>query len=91
MNRETRVTMRDGVMFNRAGEEIVLLDLDSGTYYGLDEVGARLWELITGTATIGEAIDTMLREYDVAREVLERDVFRLLGELEEKGLISAAG
>jgi len=91
MNRETRVTMRDGVMFNRAGEEIVLLDLDSGTYYGLDEVGARLWELITGTATIGEAIDTMLGEYDVEREVLERDVFRLLAELEEKGLISAAG
>lgn len=89
MNRETRVTMRDGVMFNRAGEEIVLLDLDSGTYYGLDEVGGRLWELITGTSTVGEAIETMLGEYEVERDVLERDVFRLLGELEEKGLISA--
>jgi len=88
MNRETRVTMRDGVMFNRAGEEIVLLDLDSGTYYGLDEVGGRLWELITGTSTVGEAIDTMLGEYEVQRDVLERDVFRLLAELEEKGLIS---
>ena len=88
MNRETRVTMRDGVMFNRAGEEIVLLDLDSGTYYGLDEVGGRLWELITGAATVGEAIDTMLAEYEVEREVLEGDVFRLLGELEAKGLIS---
>ena len=90
MNRNDRVAVRDGVMFNRVGEEVVLLDLDSGTYYGLDAVGARLWDLITGTATIGEAIEMMLGEYEVEAEVLERDVMRLVAELEEKGLISAA-
>ena len=82
--------MRDGVMFNRVGEEIVLLDLDSGMYYGLDAVGGRLWDLITGTATIGEAIDAMLDEYEVEREVLERDVLKLVDELAEKGLLVAA-
>ena len=82
--------MRDGVMFNRVGEEIVLLDLDSGTYYGLDAVGGRLWDLITGSATIGEAIDAMLDEYEVEREVLERDVLKLVDELAEKGLLVAA-
>jgi len=90
MKREDRVVVRDGVMFNRVGEEIVLLDLDSGTYFGLDTVGSRVWDLISGDATIGEAIDAMLEEYDVEREVLERDVLRLVGELEEKKLISGA-
>ena len=90
MNRHDRVAVRDGVMFNRVGEEVVLLDLDSGTYYGLDAVGGRLWDLITGTATVGEAIETMLGEYEVEADVLESDVMRLVAELEEKGLISAA-
>ena len=88
MKREDRVAVRDGVMFNRVGDEVVLLDLDSGTYYGLDAVGGRLWDLISGSATIGEAIDTMLEEYEVEREVLESDVLRLVDELHEKGLIS---
>lgn len=88
MKREDRVLVCDGVMFNRVGEEIVLLDLDSGTYFGLDSVGSRVWELVTGTATIGEAIDAMLDEYEVERETLERDVLQLVAELEGKGLIS---
>jgi coenzyme PQQ synthesis protein D (PqqD) len=90
MNAECRVTVRDGVMFNRVGDEVVLLDLDSGTYFGLDSVGGRMWDLLSGSATIGEAIETMLDEYEIDREVLERDVLRLVSELEEKGLISAA-
>jgi hypothetical protein len=85
---DDRVTVRDGVMFNRVGDEIVLLDLDSGTYFGLDAVGGRVWDLLSNSATIAETIETLLAEFDVARDVLERDVFRLVGELEEKGLIS---
>ena len=90
MKRDDRITVRDGVMFNRVGDEIVLLDLDSGTYFGLDSVGSRVWDLITGNVTIGEAIDAMLEEYEVEREVLERDVLQLMNELEEKKLISVS-
>jgi len=90
MNRENRVTIRDGVMYNRVGEEVVLLDLDSGTYFGLDAVGSRGWELLASDATIGEAIETMLGEYEVGADQLERDVMKLVGELEEKQLIVAA-
>ena len=90
MKADDRVSVRDGVMFNRVGDEVVLLDLDSGTYFGLDAVGGRVWDLLTGSATIAETIETMLAEFDVERDTLERDVLRLVNELEEKGLISAA-
>lgn len=79
--------VRDGVMFNRIGDEIVILDLDSGTYYGLDPVGSRLWELLSGGATLDDAIATMASEYDVDRETLERDLSVLLNELREKQLL----
>ena len=90
MNAGDRVAIRDGVMYNRVGDEIVLLDLDSGTYFGLDSVGTRVWELLTSETTIGGAIETMLGEYDVERAQLETDVYRLVAELEEKKLITAA-
>ncbi|HKR65504.1 MAG TPA: PqqD family protein, partial [Thermoanaerobaculia bacterium] len=84
-----RAVIRDGVMFNRVGDEIVILDLDSGTYFGLDAVGSRLWDLIAGNHTIAEAMERMLEEYEVTAEELDRDVFQLLRELEEKKLLAA--
>ena len=82
--------VRDGVMFNRIGDEIVILDLDSGTYFGLDPVGSRLWELLSGGAAIGEAIAAMHAEYDVDRETLERDLNALVDDLKNRKLLVAS-
>ncbi|HEX8172860.1 MAG TPA: PqqD family protein [Thermoanaerobaculia bacterium] len=89
MRSDSRFAVRDGVMFNRVGDELVLLDLDRGIYLGLDAVGSRFWELITGGASIAEAVETMLAEYDVARDELEADLAGLLAELEQHALITA--
>ncbi|MEA2570577.1 MAG: hypothetical protein QOI24_2578 [Acidobacteriota bacterium] len=91
MDRATRFRIRDGVMFNRVGDEIVLLDLDKGTYLGLDPVGSRFWELVTANASLGEAIETMLGEYEVARPELEADVDELVDDLARNELLTAAG
>jgi hypothetical protein len=91
MDRATRFRIRDGVMFNRVGDEIVLLDLDKGTYLGLDPVGSRFWELVTANASVGEAIDTMLGEYEVERVELETDISDLLEELSGNQLLTADG
>lgn len=91
MNRERRFTMRDGVMFNRVGDELVLLDLDRGTYLGLDPVGSRFWELITSGASLGEAMETMLSEYEVTREELELDLDALVADLERNELVTPRG
>jgi hypothetical protein len=90
MTPDTRFTIRDGVMFNRVGEEIVLLDLDKGTYLGLDPVGSRFWELITSDASLGDAIEAMAGEYDVTREQLEADVAELVADLERNALLVPA-
>ncbi|MEA2491641.1 MAG: hypothetical protein QOH21_3433 [Acidobacteriota bacterium] len=89
MNRETRFTIRDGVMFNRVADETVLLDLDKGTYLGLDPVATRFWDLITAGSSVGEALDTLLGEYEVEADVLEADIARLVGDLERHELVTA--
>jgi len=76
------------VMARQVGDETVILDLAGGTYYGLDPVGARIWQLMGEAKTLGEICDTLLDEYDVSREQLERDVLDLANKLLEQKLIS---
>ena len=75
------------VLFQEVGGETVLLDLASEQYFGLDEVGTRIWQLLNEGLGPGEMVDTLLDEYEVERERLEADVRELLGSLLEAGLI----
>lgn len=76
------------VMSRVVGDETVILDLAGGTYYGLDPVGARIWQLMGEGRSLGEICDTMLDEYEVTREALQRDVIELTEKLLEQKLIS---
>ncbi len=68
-------------------DESVLLNLDNETYFGLDDVGTRIWALVTTTPSIQAAYEALLREYDVAPQVLRDDLEALLAELLENGLL----
>jgi hypothetical protein len=85
-----KVVIPAQVMARTVGDETVILDLASGTYFGLDPVGARIWALMGEGATLAEICATMLEEYEVEREQLEADVLRLAAELLERGLVVPA-
>jgi hypothetical protein len=65
------------VMFRQVDNEAVLLDLKSGTYFGLNDVGARAWQLIIDHGALSRVLDVLLEEYAADREVLERDLLEL--------------
>lgn len=67
--------------------ESVVLDLEEGVYYGLNDVGARVWELVQEPARVSELVDAIAEEYDVPREQCIGDVKELLHDLEGYGLI----
>jgi hypothetical protein len=75
------------VIFKSVGDELVLLDVERGIYYGLDPVGARMWQLLAEGSSIESIVDAILGEYDVSREELQRDVERLTSELRDRGLL----
>jgi len=87
VNLTDKVTIPAQVMARQVGEETVILDLASGTYFGLDPVGARIWELLGEGRALAEVCEGMLAEYDVSREELEQDLSGLLDALADKGLI----
>jgi len=67
--------------------ETVVLHFDKGLYFGLNEVGTLIWNQVQQPRKVQQIRDAILREYEVSSEQCERDLFALLGELSEKGLV----
>jgi hypothetical protein len=74
----------------RVRDRTVVRELDAETYFVLDAVGARVWELLASPRTSQELCEHLLREYDVSRSDCERDVGALLADLRAHRLIRAA-
>lgn len=88
MNLSDKVTIPPQVMARVVGDETVILDLANGTYYGLDPVGARIWQLLAEGQPLVQVCEAMLAEYDVTREDIERDVAALGQALLDKNLVN---
>jgi len=83
-----RFNISDEVLSQEVNGETVLLDLQGESYFGLNEVGTRIWQLLKSEQSVAEALSTLSDEYDVSREQLEIDVSELLAKLTEAGLVS---
>jgi Coenzyme PQQ synthesis protein D (PqqD) len=84
------ITLSEDVVAREVGEETMLLDLASGTYFGLNPVGGRFWQLLEEGRSPVEARDCLLDEFDVSAGVVEADLSALLDELAAKGLIATS-
>ena len=89
MNLSDKVTIPAQVMAREVGDETVILDLANGTYYGLNPVGARIWQLMAEGQTLTQVCELMLADFEVTREVIEHDVLALVQTLLERQLVSA--
>jgi hypothetical protein len=87
INFTCRVTVPETVLFRELDGESVLLNLDTESYLGLNEVGTRMWSVLTTSPTIQAAYDELQTEYDVAPDVLRQDMENLLGQMLEHGLV----
>lgn len=68
-------------------ETLVLLNPLTGHYYTLNEVGARIWELLDGTRTQDEIVNVLSAEYEAADAEIRADVDDLLADLRDEELI----
>lgn len=85
-----RVARGTGVLCRELDGETILLDPESGTYYALNEVGSRVWELAAERPSVEEILRRLGEEYAVDESTLGRDVDALLGRLLDEGLIEVS-
>jgi Coenzyme PQQ synthesis protein D (PqqD) len=83
---EDSLCIRPEVVFRELGDEAVLLNLRTGSYFGLDAVGARIWRLVEQHGSLARVLDALLAEYDVESYILGRDLLELAERLCTNGL-----
>lgn len=87
LSRDSKVVATARVVGADVGEEVILLHLQSGLYFGLESVSARIWKLLETHTTVGEIERLLLEEYDIEPERCHEDVMRLLSDLVDAGLV----
>ena len=82
-----RISVPDDVLVSGLQDESVILNLDSERYYGLDDVGTHMFSVLTSSNSIQAAYDELVKEYDVDRDILRKDLSSLVEKLLEQGLV----
>ena len=82
----TVVAAQDQVSNDLDGETVIL-DMKTGHYYGLDDIGTEIWEMVQSPRTVSEIIDVILDNYDVSPEQCEEDVISLLQNMVDEDIL----
>lgn len=82
-----RAAVPGHVLVRVLDRESVLLNLETEQYFGLDETGTRMWQLVTASPNIGSAYQELLAEYEVDPELLRSNLMELLSRLLDCGLL----
>ncbi len=84
---ETVVQRSDHLLTSDVDNETVMMDIDRGDYFGLNEVGSRIWKLSQNPISVNDLCTELEKEYGVTSEQCEADVKLFLAELVEQNFI----
>jgi coenzyme PQQ biosynthesis protein PqqD len=84
---DERLCRQEGVLAQEAQGRTVLLRLEDGGYYALDEVGAMIWELCDGSRSVSEIVATLCEEFDAPELTVREDVLEFIGDLRHERLL----
>lgn len=85
-----QITIPEQVLFREVGNEGVILSLEDGHYFGLDETGTRIWKLLQSDQDLDAITECIVSEYDVSADRAKADIDRFIQELLSAKLITIA-
>lgn len=88
---DQKLMVTQDTLINFIEGESVLLNLKSESYFGLDQIGTRMWTLLTTSDSIQAAYERLLGEYDVSADKLRADLSELVDKLLARGLLEVNG
>lgn len=75
------------IIVQKASNNVLLFNMDDGSYYALNEVSNRIWDLCDGMHTVAQLVGILVKEYNAPAEIIETDILELLDDLRSKNLI----
>ena len=88
---ESRPKRHEQIIVQNGANDVLLFNMEDGSYYALNEVGNRIWELCDGTHGVSQLISILATEYDAPVKIIEMDVMEVLEELQSKNLLVECG
>jgi len=82
-----RFIQNKAIVQSKIGEEVVMLDMDSGFYFGLNSVASVIWGLLANEISFETLIDQLMIQFEVERSLCEADTKELLDQMLEKNII----
>lgn len=83
----TRLVQVESLLTNQIDDEVVMLNLETDSYYGADPVGSRIWTLLAQPLSVAHICEQLQEEYEVEQETCEADVLAFVEKLHAEGLI----
>ncbi len=83
----TVVEARSDLLCCEVERELIILDAATGTYFGLNAVGSRIWALLREPTTLAAASEALVGEFEVGATECESELYRFVAELESRGLV----
>jgi len=78
---------QEQIIVQKGSQDVLLFNMDDGSYYALNEVGNRIWDLCDGTHRMAEMVAMLAKEYDAPAEIIETDILEVLDDLRSKNLV----
>ncbi|MTK63719.1 MAG: PqqD family protein [Methanobacterium sp.] len=87
ISNKTTVVVADDIISCELDGEAAILTMNDGIYYGLNPIGAKIWNLIQKPIKINEIISVIMKEYNVETERCQIDIQTLINDLLNHGLV----
>jgi hypothetical protein len=87
LSQDSTICWSQGHLAAEINNELVLMSVEKGNYYGLDAIGADIWRRLETQVSVSDLCASMCREYDADASTIRRDVLALLERLAAEGLI----
>lgn len=87
MELSTVLSRGEDYVFNEVDGELVMMNIETGSYASMNETGKSIWELLEEPKTVEFVLKALTEEYDISLEAAQKDVMPFLTQLEEKSII----
>lgn len=86
----TKLKRSDEVIASKMDDEVVMMSVEQGMYFGLDPIAADIWDVLESKKTVKEIIEAMVKKYDVDKATCKKDVLQFLRQMQKNNLVSEA-
>jgi hypothetical protein len=85
---ETALSRNENILHAPVGtEEVVMMSVEAGRYYGLNAVASRIWELLEKPMTVAQVCARLCDEFEVDAQTCEAEVLKFISDLMDNGIV----